>query len=871
MIAVGDRVSFKSTPGTVRFVGTTDFSSGVWCGVELDDAHGKNDGSVQGVRYFECEDLHGIFVREPMLEALDSKPISDHKVRRQSNAGMNRSTSRLGSRSVSRQSMGGGANGARSVSRQSTSGGIRSVSRQSMGEGVRRVSGDTLAPTPSETSMAETDETSDTIKLKTIVTKLQDKLQIMHAEIGSLKSTIKVLSEEKTSTVAKTSKLEEDLEVIAIDKETLEEHNEILRQEIEVLKNKNEELQLELDTLREEVQLSGEAGTSRELEERNEMLQQALLKLRDHADDLQEQLERAVIEANDKKTVPKEVLQAQKDTEKKLLDAEKKVKELEELRREEADLEKLHLDTEHELQEEIKSLETIIGEKQEVIVSLEQKNHELGTVLDKMKRQNEREVTFDFKKFEEYRMTSTSLLREKRALKLEFKLLNHEVEMREGILKYAPDLKRHRHTAELRKYAHIFNTLSEFTETTSGDLFLDILAISLRLKMLSMAVFLEYCADVHEQCGVAINVQDLSVCVEEYVHHIKEEEYKNVPDLKQIQDEMASVVENAVCDFHNRFKLQFKSKQQKTSLQITQEVISRINTSKIKSNYDQFPDITKLYQLTLSRMELVDDVLVRIQKEVDGSNDVSLFDITPLVDDVQKFIDEILSKLSSLDFDSGRVDLSKEFNQFLSVLDSLPSNKPEWETVHVTPSSNPTVIEGSKELQTHIATLKSDLAKKSTLLDESTSKIQILQSRLEHLHQTEAMVKKYRSELETITSTNLALDKRVGELSEQNEKLSAELHRARNNNLIHNSQFETLLEQKQYTEKASLISEIETLQRAVRHFSAKNKRSLDMSWLRKEIPVFKPYAREAGPSDELRNISRDLQRAVERSSSYLIR
>ncbi|XP_053673232.1 restin homolog isoform X2 [Anopheles nili] len=63
---VGDRVivssGFGSRPGILKFIGETQFSSGTWCGVQLDEASGKNDGTVEGVRYFECPAKCGIFV-----------------------------------------------------------------------------------------------------------------------------------------------------------------------------------------------------------------------------------------------------------------------------------------------------------------------------------------------------------------------------------------------------------------------------------------------------------------------------------------------------------------------------------------------------------------------------------------------------------------------------------------------------------------------------------------------------------------------------------------------------------------------------------------------------------------------------------------
>ncbi|KAI0414983.1 dynactin [Xylaria grammica] len=47
----------------VRFVGQTHFAVGDWVGVELEDDSGKNDGAVQGERYFDCPPGRGMFVR----------------------------------------------------------------------------------------------------------------------------------------------------------------------------------------------------------------------------------------------------------------------------------------------------------------------------------------------------------------------------------------------------------------------------------------------------------------------------------------------------------------------------------------------------------------------------------------------------------------------------------------------------------------------------------------------------------------------------------------------------------------------------------------------------------------------------------------
>lgn len=62
--AVGDRCYAGGTKaGTIAFIGEVKFQPGEWAGVILDEAAGKNDGSVAGIRYFQCSANRGLFCK----------------------------------------------------------------------------------------------------------------------------------------------------------------------------------------------------------------------------------------------------------------------------------------------------------------------------------------------------------------------------------------------------------------------------------------------------------------------------------------------------------------------------------------------------------------------------------------------------------------------------------------------------------------------------------------------------------------------------------------------------------------------------------------------------------------------------------------
>lgn len=78
-VKVGQTVESKEgKQGIVRYIGPLEAApGGTWVGLELPDRSGKNDGSVKGVSYFNCQQGFGLFIRkESVVKVVKQAPTA---------------------------------------------------------------------------------------------------------------------------------------------------------------------------------------------------------------------------------------------------------------------------------------------------------------------------------------------------------------------------------------------------------------------------------------------------------------------------------------------------------------------------------------------------------------------------------------------------------------------------------------------------------------------------------------------------------------------------------------------------------------------------------------------------------------------------
>ncbi|OBS57977.1 hypothetical protein A6R68_10911 [Neotoma lepida] len=339
-LRVGSRVEVigKGHRGTVAYVGATLFATGKWVGVILDEAKGKNDGTVQGRKYFTCDEGHGIFVRQSQIQVFEdgadttspeTPDSSASKVLKREGADAAAKTSRLAptARKPTRPAS-TGVSGASSSLGPSGSASAGELSSSEPSTPAQTPLAAPIIPTPALTSPGAAPPLPSPSKeeegLRAQVRDLEEKLETLRLKRSEDKAKLKELEkhkiqleqvqewkskmqeqqadlqrrlkearkEAKEALEAKERYMEEmadtadAIEMATLDKEMAEERAESLQQEVEALKERVDELTTDLEILKAEIEEKGSDGAAssyqlKQLEEQNARLKDALVRMRD--------------------------------------------------------------------------------------------------------------------------------------------------------------------------------------------------------------------------------------------------------------------------------------------------------------------------------------------------------------------------------------------------------------------------------------------------------------------------------------------------------------------------------------------------------------------------------------------------------------
>ncbi|XP_077445091.1 dynactin subunit 1a isoform X2 [Stigmatopora argus] len=366
-IKVGSVVELvgKGQRGTVAFIGATLFATGKWVGVVLNEPKGRNDGTVQGKRYFTCEDNHGVFVRKTQIQLVDddSAPTSPDtpetgasRIPRQKDIPDTSKTSKqsqlyqipVSAKKSSTRRLAKGSRENLSSGDVSEVGlaphlGAHSITPQlgSLPE-VMAISTPATASKEDESLRAQVkdlEEKLETLKTKRVEdkaklkelekhkiqleqlhewkTKMQEQQADLQKQLKEAKREARDAQEAKDRYMEEMSDTADAIEMATLDKEMAEERAESLQVEVDTLKEKVEELSMDLEILRHDISEKGSDGAAstyhvKQLEEQNSKLKEALVRMRDlSASEKQEHVK--LQKQMEKKNTEMETLRTQKE------------------------------------------------------------------------------------------------------------------------------------------------------------------------------------------------------------------------------------------------------------------------------------------------------------------------------------------------------------------------------------------------------------------------------------------------------------------------------------------------------------------------------------------------------------------------------
>ncbi|XP_029695677.1 dynactin subunit 1-like isoform X7 [Takifugu rubripes] len=306
----------KGQRGTVAYIGATLFASGKWVGVILNEPKGKNDGTVQGKRYFTCEENHGIFVRQSQIQVVDDGSGTTSPDIPESGL----------AKILKQKEIPEVPKTLKQASRESLPSALSDVSetvvpptQAALAAPVVPQPSGTPAPaavpaTPSKeeeslkAQVKDLEEKLETLKMKRNEDKAKlkelekykiqleqlqewkNKMQEQQAELQKqlkeAKKEAREAHEAKDRYMEEMSDTADAIEMATLDKEMAEERAESLQVEVDSLKEKVEELSMDLEILRHEISEKGSDGAAssyhvKQLEEQNSRLKEALVRMRD--------------------------------------------------------------------------------------------------------------------------------------------------------------------------------------------------------------------------------------------------------------------------------------------------------------------------------------------------------------------------------------------------------------------------------------------------------------------------------------------------------------------------------------------------------------------------------------------------------------
>ncbi|ODV79959.1 uncharacterized protein CANTADRAFT_5641 [Suhomyces tanzawaensis NRRL Y-17324] len=898
---LGQRVSVRDEPGVVRFIGDTQFAPGTWYGVELDRAAGKNDGSVNGIRYFDCtkEGMVGVFVRQALV-----KPA------KLANSTGSRSTSRPSSQSSDIKDL------TTSTARPGTSPGP-----------------DSSDPSPST--------------LHKIIEKLQSKLQTTTNEIKKYKETVQYHKD-------RMSELEGQVEMVSIDKDFLASSKDELSAKLKELQLKYDELKTDYQIMHEETELNKQieneiksqfesSGTNKDVQIillRNKQLELALLNLQKLSEQseltLQQEInslkqelqgklemERNIISINNKLRLAEETilsLQIQLDSalslekiiehlnleNERLIERvnylQKSVDELTELHELDRSLEENQTLVETELRNDLKNLLEVIRKDQALIKELEKKNTYLSSKLKNSSTDPSIEESNTstsersdlLKEIEAYQLQIKSLKTTSFSDSISSKIAQSRVKLFQERLEWT-DL---RDDHPLKKASQVLYMIksnisncyvleevmvmlekNQIDESYKACLLHSTKTLRLFLELLLHIWEYQYENNADEMLTI---LEESDMAITSKISMIRELNTEGDTDLigNTITSVSALVRFNFGISSHGKFVYEFVL----NFIVITDEISGNL-IPRARQKLDEVEEGMELRELL---SELNHSIVKFSSKSRDILSAISVkngtlqlkdpnFNVTEFVKIGTRLIEDLSTILEGLAVDklnqySTVQEVIPEFTRIASNIISVDyqlSELPSAVLIYDALKSKPELkipdkddsFQEFQEVKTKYAEVTQSLLEKDRMLDEFQLNIQMLEGNMKSLNQTHSeQLNRIKLDLKVAQRDHQESKKKAEELMLKNLDLEAEIQGlVKSNRILENGDllgaFDNLESEQQASQKLEMIEEIVLLRRMVQQFFHKQATQDNYSWL--ENPLIEN--KKAQSHSDIVRISRTLR------------